>query len=136
MKKLVDSVLMPSEDDDFTTVGKRGKPLRVKPEKPIVAQEDHSEQTKDVDNIHHPDFAAPTTPFDVLLKTWDGTLFWFSLPLLACYSPYFATIDLGHTPTTRWSQSQIGMYPPSHYTFRWVRPYLAYSLALLHPTST
>lgn len=56
-------------------------------------KEDHDKPSEEVDSIHHPDFAAPTTPFDVLFMTRYGTLFWFSLPLLTCYSPYFAAID-------------------------------------------
>lgn len=80
-------------DNDFTTIGKRGKPLRVKPEKLVVEQEEIIQVKEEVDTIHHPDFSAPTTPFDVLFETRDGLLFWFSLPLLSCYSPYFAAID-------------------------------------------
>ena len=80
-------------DNDFTTIGKRGKPLRVKPEKLVVEQEDIIQVKEEVDTIHHPDFSAPTTPFDVLFEFRDELLFWFSLPLLSCYSSYFAAID-------------------------------------------
>ena len=85
---------MPDKDDsEFTVVGKRGKPLQIKPEKPKIEEAIPEQPKSKVDDIYSPDFAAPTAPFDVLFKTRDGTLFWFSLPLLTCYSPYFAAID-------------------------------------------
>lgn len=91
----VDAVLIVSVDDEdsFTTVGKRGKPLRPKVTKSVVAIEVGQPDKEDMDGTHHPDFCRPKGPFDVLFSTQDGKLFWYSLPLLACYSPYFAAID-------------------------------------------
>jgi hypothetical protein len=52
--------------------------------------------------IYHPDFATIRSPSDVLFKTADGILFWFSLSLLSHHSPRFALLD----PLTLWLRRQ------------------------------
>ena len=52
--------------------------------------------------MYHPDFAFIRSPSDVLFRTADGVLFWFSLSLLAHHSPRFALLD----PMTLWLRRQ------------------------------
>lgn len=52
--------------------------------------------------MYHPDFAFIRSPSDVLFRTADGILFWFSLSLLSHHSPRFAALD----PVTLWLRRQ------------------------------
>jgi hypothetical protein len=52
--------------------------------------------------MYHPDFAFIRSPSDVLFKTADGVLFWFSLSLISHHSPRFALLD----PLTLWLRRQ------------------------------
>lgn len=81
-------------NDGFTVVPPKHKPKLAVP----IAVKTDDEHPKSARSPYHPDFAQIRTPSDVLIRTGDGVLFWFSLSHLAYHSPKFALLD----PETLW----------------------------------
>jgi len=85
--------------DGFTVVRSKhkAKPLNVVPVRRAPL-----DSTQTNGSPYHPDFAHIRSPSDVLFKTSDGLLFWFSLSLLSHHSPRFALF----VPETLWLRRQ------------------------------
>ena len=86
-------------DEGFTVVRSAHKP---KTHYVIPIRRAPLDPTQTNGSPYHPDFAHIRSPSDVLFKTSDGVLFWFSLSLLSHHSPRFALLD----PETLWLRRQ------------------------------
>jgi hypothetical protein len=85
--------------DVFTIVRSKQKP---KPLNVVPIRRAPLDPTQTNGSPYHPDFAHIRSPSDVLFKTSDGVLFWFSLSLLSHHSARFALFD----PETLWLRRQ------------------------------
>jgi hypothetical protein len=85
--------------DGFTIVCSKQKP---RPLNAVPVRRAPLDPTQTNGSPYHTDFAHVRSPSDVLFKTSDGVLFWFSLSLLSHHSPRFALFD----PETLWLRRQ------------------------------
>jgi hypothetical protein len=92
---------MPDTVDGFTIVRSKQN-QRLKPLNVVPIRRAPLDPTQTNGCPYHPEFAHIRSPSDVLFKTGDGILFWFSLSLLSHHSPRFALFD----PETLWLRRQ------------------------------
>jgi hypothetical protein len=91
----------PDTADGFSIVRSKQK-QKPKPLSVVPIRRAPLDPTKTNGSPYHPEFAHIRSPSDVLFKTSDGVLFWFSLSLLSHHSARFALFD----PETLWLRRQ------------------------------